>query len=178
MKLARVIATSMVVKVMSVKGGWTEIQSPDGKSTKCRNKVLQMLTDQEVADIAAIVAPVAQKTVDPDLTKYVTHKVKTPSGRKAVDINDKVADILRGEALEDCYFIVAKHVATSTQEDAQETPEQYDARVDKVEKDMREKYKKLNPGMQRMNLGNRLRKAIGTYGHLNAHKTNKFGPGL
>lgn len=103
------------------------------------------------------------KLVKPDYGRYVKHDTKSPSGRKALDIGDEAAAILRGQAIEDCYFIVAKNLAKANNGSTDE------ADVAKIEAELKDKYKHLNVGMQRMNLGNRLRKAMGTYGNLNAH---------
>lgn len=63
---------------------------------------------------------------------------KTAGGNVSVHCGDEVAQKLLGKSLDDCYKIVAKA--------AEET-----------EADLRKKYKHLNLGMQRMNLGNKLR---------------------
>ncbi len=60
------------------------------------------------------------------------------------------------------YFIVAKNIAAKDGSD-----------VDSLESELKSAYRHLNVGMQRMNLGNRLRKVLGTYGNLNAHKGGK-----
>lgn len=70
----------------------------------------------------------------------VDKKTKTPSGRPAVDSNDKVAKALRGGSLEDAYREASKATGIAMTQ-------------------LKEKYGKLNPGMQRMNLGNRIRGA-------------------
>jgi hypothetical protein len=73
--------------------------------------------------------------------KYVIHEAKTASGRPYVDIDDEVANLLRGETLEEIYTMTAEKL--------------------KVSRDsLIAKYEHLNVGMQRMNLGNRLRKAM------------------
>lgn len=106
------------------------------------------------------------KLVKPDYNRYQKHDIKTNSGRKSLDIGDEAAAILRGQAIEDCFFIVAKHLVAGTGKvDDEEGTE-----VSKVEAELKAKYQHLNVGMQRMNLGNRLRKALGTYGNMNAHK--------
>lgn len=74
-----------------------------------------------------------------DKSRYVRYK--TADGRKGVDSGDDVARALRGKDLEQVYGVVAAALG-----------------VDKDE--LKAKYSHLNTGMQRMNLGNRLRKAI------------------
>ncbi len=98
--------------------------------------------------------------VRPNYDKYIKHEVKSPSGRKALDIGDPAADLLRGQDIADCFFIVAKNLAKAE-----------GGNPDDFEAELHAKYDHLNIGMQRMNLGNRLRKALGIYGNLNAHKT-------
>jgi hypothetical protein len=108
-------------------------------------------------DGSAFVA--SDKLVKPDYDRYTKHEIKSPSGRKALDVNDEAANLLRGQDIADCYFITAKNIAKTSGENPED-----------VEAALKEKYKNLNVGMQRMNLGNRLRKALGTYGNRNAHK--------
>lgn len=82
-----------------------------------------------------------KKVVDKkfDLTHYVT--VKSAGGNTSLDCGDDVAKQLRGKELDDVYKIVAKV-------------------TNEPEKDLRKRYEHLNPGQQRMNLGNRYRGAL------------------
>ena len=73
--------------------------------------------------------------------RYVIHDENTASSRPYVDINDEVANLLRGKTLEEIYVMTAEKLVVSK-----------DSLV--------AKYEHLNVGMQRMNLGNRLRKAM------------------
>ena len=57
-----------------------------------------------------------------------------------LDIGDATAKRLRGFTLDEVYKLAAKELKES-------------------EKDLRARYRHLNPGMQRMNLGNRMRAA-------------------
>ncbi len=75
-----------------------------------------------------------------DLSRYKIGEDKTPSGRKTVDIGDKTAELLRGKSLDQIYKLAAKKLGEDEQQ-------------------LRERYKHLNPGMQRMSIGNRLRAA-------------------
>lgn len=72
-----------------------------------------------------------------DISGY--EKVKNASGHTSYDNGDDVATKLRGKTLDEVYAHAAKQLK-------------------EPEKDLRTKYKHLNPGMQRMSLGNRLRK--------------------
>lgn len=81
------------------------------------------------------------RLVPADLSRYVLHDTKTASGRKQIDVDDATAEKLREMDLPGVYKYAAKV-------------------LDESVKDLIEKYKNLNPGMQRMNLGNRIRKAM------------------
>jgi hypothetical protein len=72
-----------------------------------------------------------------DISKY--EKSKAPGGGTSYNNGDAVAERLQGKDLDAVYEIVAKALKVDASE-------------------LRKKYKALNVGMQRMNLGNRLRK--------------------
>lgn len=74
-----------------------------------------------------------------DISNY--EKSTSAGGHTSYDNGDDLAAKLRGKTLDEVYAYAAKTL-----------------KVD--EKTLRAQYKKLNPGMQRMNLGNRLRKAL------------------
>lgn len=76
--------------------------------------------------------------IRPDTGHYAVGKSKTATGRKTLDVDDKVAQSMRGKSLEDCYKIAAKALGETTNA-------------------LKAKYGKHNPGMQRMFLGNRMR---------------------
>ena len=71
----------------------------------------------------------------------ITRDVKTKSGRVAIDNNDPVASMLRGLDLMEVYRRVADARGTTIPE-------------------LEARYRHLNAGMQRMNLGNLLRKVL------------------
>ena len=73
-----------------------------------------------------------------DLSGYV--KTKAASGNTSLDCADDVAKQLRGKELDAIYKLAAKTLG-------------------ETEKALRARYGRLNVGMQRMNLGNRLRRA-------------------
>lgn len=75
-----------------------------------------------------------------DLSDY--QAVKSAGGNSSLDCGDSVAKDLRGKELDDVYKEYAKVFG---REEAAA---------------MRKRYSKLNVGMQRMNLGNRLRAAV------------------
>ena len=66
---------------------------------------------------------------------------KTAGGHVSVDCADAIATKLRGKTLDDVYAFAAKALG-------------------ETEKELFAKYKHLNVGMQRMNLGNRVRAAV------------------
>ena len=66
---------------------------------------------------------------------------KTAGGHVSIDNNDALAKKLRGADLDAVYKQAAKV-------------------LEETEKDLRAKYKHLNAGMQRMNLGNRMRAVL------------------
>lgn len=74
-----------------------------------------------------------------DLTDYSV--VKSAEGNSSLDCGDELATKLRGSELDEVYGKAAKVLGES-------------------ERSLRAKYKHLNPGMQRMNLGNRMRGAL------------------
>lgn len=71
-----------------------------------------------------------------DITGY--RRIKTPGGFVSYDCGDAVAKSMAGKPLSEAYEIAAKKLDCSV-------------------RTLKDKYSKLNPGMQRMALGNRLR---------------------
>lgn len=149
-----------MVTVVERNGGWTTIL--DGmKQLKVHNSELSAPVDGKANRPAKAAKPAkAEKPakaakapkepkpksdkprlVSPDLTRYaVADDVVTASGRKAIDVGDEVATQLRGSDLSDVYKAASEATGVS-------------------QKALREQYGHLNPGMQRMNLGNRIRGA-------------------
>ncbi len=72
---------------------------------------------------------------------------KTASGNTSIDCDDELAAKLRGKSLDDVYTMAAKVLAP-----------------DETLASLRAKYKHLNVGMQRMNLGNRMRGILNAKG--------------
>lgn len=71
-------------------------------------------------------------------------KVKTAGGNTSVDSNDTLAKKLRGKTLDEVYAMAGKIVTDKDENVVGEAA-------------LRKQYKHLNVGMQRMNLGNRMR---------------------
>lgn len=118
-------------------------RSSKPKRSKGKGKE-QMATKKKAAKKAvkkasngALIRTVAGR--EHDISGY--EKVKNASGHTSYDNGDDVATKLRGKTLDEVYA----HAAKALKE---------------PEKDLRAKYKHLNPGMQRMSLGNRLRKVL------------------
>ena len=78
--------------------------------------------------------------LEPNMSKYVRGLGLTVHGNRTIDINDKVAQQLRGTDIKEMYQIAAKALGESV-------------------RTLRAKYGHLNIGMQRMSLGNRMRGA-------------------
>ena len=77
--------------------------------------------------------------IRPNLEKYV--KGVSGSGKRTLRTNDPVAEALDGFTLDEVYAVASKM-------------------TDITQKELKEKYGHLNGGMQRMNLGNRIRGAV------------------
>jgi len=138
-----------IVEVVARKGGWTTIITDDGSTKKVRNGQLKA-SKKKVAKKKATAKterdlPKGWHRIgrtEFDLSKYESFKnVRTASGRPSIDVNDQVASKLRGKTLDEVYEVAAKV-------------------LDLGEGELRNKYDHLNPGMQRMNLGNRMRKVL------------------
>lgn len=84
--------------------------------------------------------PAALREYAPEYHK--DNEKKTAGGNVSVDSNDEIAIKLRGKSLDEVYKLAGKALAP-----------------DFTEADLRKKYRHLNVGMQRMNLGNRIRAA-------------------
>lgn len=96
---------------------------------------------RDAARAARIEAGLGDRLVPADLSHYVVNKeVKTAAGHASVNCGDALATKLMGKTLDDVYAEAAVVLA-------------------EPEADLRKKYAHLNVGMQRMNLGNRMRAA-------------------
>lgn len=148
-------------------GGWATVQTKDGNQYKYRSgQVVEVPFDtpDEILDILSVpdnlrkyipkASPPKPEPVRAAATHikigrmmvpkdryHVNRDVKTSSGRSSVDNGDPVASALRGLPLPAVYRMVA---------DAIEVPLP----------ELEARYRHLNPGMQRMNLGNIYRKAV------------------
>lgn len=100
------------------------------------------------------------KLIKADFEHYVKGAGVTNSGRPTVDIDDVVAKALRGDDLEVLY----PRVAAWLQLMGRETIGRGSKKMGVTEENLRQRYSRLNVGMQRMNLGNILRGALNDLG--------------
>lgn len=108
---------------------------------KAKEQAAKILARAE-AQAARIAAGGKDRLVPANLATYhVDKERKTAGGHASVDSNDDLAQKLRGLSIDEVY----KHAADVLKE---------------PEADLRAKYAHLNVGMQRMNMGNRMRAAV------------------
>lgn len=137
-----------VVEVVETNGGWSTIQFADGMQRKVRNGEWVEMIDEKVeytlqealAEEAEMgkVRRCVNTTYDP--SHYV--KAKSKSGHATLHNGDPVAQKMATMTLDEIYEFAASYIPTMLPDE------------------LRAKYAHLNPGMQRMNLGNRVRAAI------------------
>ena len=120
-------------QVVTEAKGWVTWTTKDGEERKSRKGAL-VIVDPSGPKMRRI----GEKTHRVSVAHY--QKVVANSGHTSLDCGDAIAQRLRGMALDDLYAEAAKVLAED-------------------EKALRARYAKLNPGMQRMNLGNRMRAA-------------------
>jgi len=167
MKIAIDTRTAHQVEIIAVNGGWTTVrQIGQRKEYKVRNGQLSkitevqseilreyVLTDRDASAKGDIVRPVTtRKPIEerlngvvyagylPQYSAYTT--VRTDGTKKrSIDKGDSVAEQLRSLELPSVYKLVARTLEVSSDS-------------------LLERFCHLNPGMQRMNLGNMLRRAL------------------
>lgn len=167
MKIAIIKAANEQVEILSVSGGWTTVRDQAGVEKKVRNGALTepveitAPTTAKLAKAKAEKAPKAPKEPKAPRTKkplnerlngvveslylqfYQGYTTTRKDGTKvrSMDKGDSVAQSLRGLSIEDVYKQAAKitHIGVL---------------------DLQSRFGHLNPGMQRMNLGNMIRKAM------------------
>jgi hypothetical protein len=144
-QIATITATREVVTIVSVSGGWTTIAS-NGGTRKIRNGALSDHRDAPKPTVEAA-KPISTERkngkVDPlYLQFYGKYSATRSDGAtvKSLDNGDLTAQLLRAYTLDETYAYVA--IATGVSSDS-----------------LKARYRHLNFGMQRMNLGNVLRKA-------------------
>ena len=123
----------IVVTVVTVNGGWSTVRRLDGRGEEFK------VRNGQLADYVTPVVTAANGVIRANLAAYVkTRDIRTTSGRVSLDCGDGLAELLRGKTLDEVYRYAADFLGVT-------------------EESLRTKYSKLNAGMQRMNLGNRLR---------------------
>lgn len=146
-------------EVVSASKGWVKYLDDSGSIRSIRSKSAKAAKAPKAAKpVKAPKAAKAAKAAKPtertlgeavfDLSRY--ERVSTPSGNVSYDNGDKAAKALRGLTLDQTYREVAKTVKDDLEAKT----------IDDAVDILRKKYGKLNPGMQRMNLGNRYRAAL------------------
>lgn len=172
---AVVTATGERVEIVAVNGGWTTVQTMDAatREFKVRNGALSAHAalsgmtaelvmqkaeamrahDAKAAAKAAKAAKAEKEPKDPSerkngvvyagyLPQYEKYKaVVNGQVRRSIDKGDAIAVQLRGQTLETTY----KDAAAATGHSVA---------------DLQSRFSHLNPGMQRMSLGNMIRKAL------------------
>jgi len=161
MKIATRTATKTQVEIVSVNGGWTTIRAIGQTATlKVRNGELTGHTEITKATpvTAELVIAKARATarvkmdinerkngkVDPlYLPQYTAYAIQLADGTKkrSIDKGDTVALTLRKLTLDAVYATASSATGIS-------------------QAGLRDRFAHLNPGMQRMNLGNMIRKAL------------------
>ena len=155
MKIATRTATKTQVEIVAVNGGWTTIRAIGSTTTlKVRNGELsapvtaQLVIAQAKAQATARVKMDINERkngkVDPlYLPQYTTYTTELADGSKkrSIDKGDDVALALRKLTLDAVYSTAASSTGIS-------------------QRGLRDRFAHLNPGMQRMNLGNMIRKAL------------------
>jgi hypothetical protein len=135
-----ILVDGKTAEFVAASKGWNTIIDHEGTTRKVRNKAISEVKAARNDDDDDAVR------LYPKMENYVKGLGSTPSGRSTIDINDDVAEQLRGMNFKEAANCVAKAMT--------ELGEKTTA------KELVEKYDHLNPGMQRMNLGNRLRSSI------------------
>lgn len=164
MQIAIIKAANEQVEILSVSGGWTTVRDQAGAEKKVRNSALTEpveITAPTTAKLAKAKAEKAPKEPKaPRAKKPLTERLngvveslylqfyqgytttrKDGTKVRSMDKGDSVAQSLRGLSIEEVYKQAAKttHIGVA---------------------DLTSRFSHLNPGMQRMNLGNMIRKAM------------------
>lgn len=167
MKIAIIKAANEQVEILSVSGGWTTVRDQAGVEKKVRNGALTEPVEITAPTTTKLAKAKAEKTPKtpkepkaPRAKKPLTERLngvvesvylqfyqgytttrKDGTKVRSMDKGDSVAQSLRGLSIEDVYKQAAKitHIGVA---------------------DLTSRFSHLNPGMQRMNLGNMIRKAM------------------
>ena len=164
MKIAIIKAANEQVEILSVSGGWTTVRDQAGVEKKVRNGALTEpveITAPTTTKLAKVKAEKAPKEPKAPREKkplnerlngvveslylqfYQGYTTTRKDGTKvrSMDKGDTVAQSLRGLSMGDVYKHAAKMTHTGVA-------------------DLQSRFGHLNPGMQRMNLGNMIRRVM------------------
>ena len=148
MQIATYTKTNRPVEIINVTRGWIKIRQEDKKELSVRST--------EVAEVREVQEKPANETKIIDintrkngvvdtlyLPQYVATPITTKSGnlKRALDCGDPIAAQLRPMDLVEVYQMAGSICGVT-------------------EKGLRDRFDHLNVGMQRMNLGNMIRKAL------------------
>jgi hypothetical protein len=166
MQIAIITKTGEQVEIVAVNGGWTTVHTlgADTREMKVRNGALSKHTTVSDEVQRAYTATIAKTTVAatrpvatrkpieerlngvvyagylPQYSAYTTVRADGTK-KRSIDKGDEVAQTLRTMELHSVYKLVARTMSVSST-------------------NLHERFCHLNPGMQRMNLGNMLRRAL------------------
>lgn len=118
--------------------GWLTIQLSDGSTVKARERDVRFADEGGIGN-----RRIGNRRYDCRRYKAVSKGVKSVGGHATLDNGDALAKSLRGAELDDVYRQAAQLLG-------------------ETQTALRARYGHLNVGMQRMNLGNRMRAAMAT----------------
>jgi hypothetical protein len=140
-----------IVEIVKTTKSTIHVQDAEGNLYKLPKSRVAIGPDEEPVDELSDDAEVARRDVFPEGVRETYQKGKTAEGKPYVDCGDSLAEQLRGLELTEVAELAAKVLGQRT---AQGWIALYtDDRVAAGKKP-------LNPGMVRMNIGNRIRAAI------------------
>lgn len=139
------------VEVVSRKSGWITYISEDGATRKARASAFDGTSKRKAKAKGKAAKSNGAVTGNIIRDRSGFKPYKTEDGVKGLDNGDKVAKQLRGLDLDAVYGETARAIRHAGTEEGT---------IESIEKALRSRYGKLNPGQQRMSLGNRLRGAV------------------
>lgn len=163
------ITGEIVGELIGKTGAWFSVVTPAGETIKVRGKQLVVETVATPVEKTVTETKTPKAAKPPKAPKEPTEKAirkcgeavfsrfaqyvgtKTAKGTRTFDCNDPVATKLRGLELKEVYELVAEEMVAAGETDSP---------VAAVTRELQAKYGHLNLGMQRMNLGNKLRALI------------------
>ena len=154
------MAKGKEAKVLGKAAGWYKVATLDGKEEfSVRKKDLAPVGYKEAKEGLRRAGVAAY---DPE--RYVRGLAKTPKGNQTLDVDDHAAKLLRGLELPKMYEVLGAELAKLSGPEVlskkmqKELDTEWEA--DALASFFEWRWEGLNPGMQRMNAGNVLRKAL------------------